>query len=100
MEVMKNKDFYTEDYYVYSTDESFDYGDFTHYELRENGLTLVFNEDNKIIGFKGYGELECDIENLNGDFKKFIEYIDNHQKKFEDENILTKLYWKIGECYE
>lgn len=61
----------------YETDESFDYGDFTHYQTGIHGIEFDVDSDNQIVWntLNGFGDYCLDYKKIQHNKKSLLDYI-------------------------
>ena len=67
------------EFYFYTTDESFDYGDFTHKDIVYHGLTLELDQNDNVIidSVEGWGNYATEIDAIKT-AKGLRDYIQEH----------------------
>lgn len=87
------------EYYYYTTDESFDYGDGTCQETGYHGFEIDIDKDNNIdlSTLKGWGDFATEIEKVETleDFKTFLKnnkpYIQEWDEEISNSEIFDEL---------
>ena len=85
------------EFYFYTTDESFDYGDFTHKDIVYHGFTLELDKDDNVdfASLEGWGDYSQEIDAIRT-AKGLRDYVQEHLDEVlewdEDENKLCTNY--------
>jgi len=73
----------------YTTDESFDYGDFTYHQNEYHGFSIDLEDDDpKIETLEGYGDFATEVENIKT-LEELETFIKDNLLKYHDSDTGT-----------